>query len=118
MASHSWETFGGRKNAQPGCNPQESDLLSWALRKGFVPVQAQAKLCVNQEYAPSSRRRMLSVHDFWQGACQRYNKGTGKANKISILKVFLNPMHLLVQQAYLEDMVGAAWFCKYSCAAA
>ena len=42
MASHSWETFGGRKDSQPGSNPQGSAQLSWVPQKGFVPVLAQA----------------------------------------------------------------------------
>ena len=108
MAPKSWESFGGREDAQPGSNPQESVLLSWALQQGFVPVQAQATLCSNHVHLPSYRKRMLCAHYFRSGACQTYNVLVGKADQVTPLRVFLNPMHLLVQQAYLEDKVCGA----------
>lgn len=49
------------KPSHAGSDPQESDLLSWALQKGVLPVLAQASLCMNQVYAPCSRRRVLFV---------------------------------------------------------
>ena len=108
MAPDSWDTFGGREISSDPLAPQESVLLSWALQKGFEPVQAQALLCHEQLYAPSYRKRMLIPHEFRPGACQEYNKTVGKVEKVTPLKVFLNPMHLLVQQAYLEDQVCIA----------
>ena len=105
MAPQSWETFGGRGDYQPGSNPTESLLLSWALQKGFVPMQAQAKLCVDQIYAPCYRQRMLLAHDFRAGLCCTYNQEREKAGKVCPLRIWLNPMHLLMQQAYLADKV-------------
>ena len=67
MAPHSWDTFGGHDGAQPGGNSLESDLLSWALQKSFVPAQAQAVLCNDQLYAPSYCQRMLLAHELWPG---------------------------------------------------
>ena len=59
---HSSSLFGRRNRAShAGSDPQESDLLSWALQKGVLPVLAQASLCMNQVYAPCSRRRVLFV---------------------------------------------------------
>lgn len=108
MAPDSWETFGGRGDHQPGSNPQESVLRSWALQKGFIPVQAQARLCVDQVYAPCYRQRMLLARDFRPVVCHKYRKAHDKPGKISPLRVLLNPMHLLVQQAYLLDKVCIA----------
>jgi len=108
MTPDSWDTFGGREDSQPGSNPQESLLTSWALQKGFVPVQAQALLCAEQLYAPSYRKRMLIPHELRPGLCQEFNKTVAKAEKVTPLKVFLNPMHLLVQQSYLQDKVSGA----------
>ena len=71
-------------------------------------MQAQALLLADDIYAPSYRKRMLIPHEFRPGLCQEHNKTVAKAEKVTPVKVFLNPMHLLVQQAYLQDKVCGA----------
>ena len=110
MAPDSWESFGGRLDGQERCVPLESDLLLWAEGRGFVPVQAQALLCDDKVYTPSYRKRLLIPHEFEPGAVQGYNKTA--ADKVTPLKVFLNPMHLLVQQAYFKDKVSTCHCCS------
>lgn len=102
MAPQSAETFGGRHEQQGTHTALETDLLFWAEETGFSTTQAQAHLCEGDVYSNSYRQKLLIPHEFDPGAVQEYNKSVPKGSKVTPVKVFLNPMHWQVQQAYFK----------------
>ena len=105
MAPQSAETFGGRHEQQGTHTALETDLLFWAEETGFSTTQAQAHLCEGDIYSNSYRQKLLIPHEFDPGAVQEYNKSVPKGSKVTPVKVFLNPMHWQVQQAYFKAKV-------------
>ena len=105
MAPASWEIFRGREDDQPGSHPLESVLINWAEEHGLAPVQAQALLCDDKLYAPSYRKKLLHSRELEPEALQHFNKSVPKEERATPAKFFLNPMHLLVQQAYFKGTV-------------
>ena len=113
MRKRSWEHFGGRDTDAIGHRPTEDELTQWAESKGFTPTQAQALLCTEQVYTVSARKKLELTREFSANAVQRYNSSRKRlaadekdhTPTVGMLKVQLNPMHLLVQKAFLASKV-------------
>lgn len=114
MPLKTWQNFGGRDADQPGYRPAENDLQSWAAAENFTAEQAQAVLCSDDVYSASFRKRLEVPKELCAHAVQRHNKHRRSLSvseqeqipSVGMLKFFVNPMHLLVQVAYLAAKVS------------
>ena len=105
MPLHSWDHFGGHNAEQGGKGFSEAVLKQWADDTGFSSVQAQANLCTEAVYASSYRRSLVFVKELMASAVQKYNKAA-QSGKVSMIKLKVNPMHLLVQHAFCNSKVS------------
>lgn len=118
MAPRSWDTFGGHvlEDGQQRYIPTESELEQWADKKGFNSTQAQALVCSTDVYPASYRKRLELAKELMANGVQKHNSNRKKAGAegqpgVTMIKCFLNPMHLLVQQAYCVDKVSLISSC-------
>lgn len=117
MRTRSWEHFGGRDADLPGHRPAETELLEWAETNSFTPVQAQALLCTEQVYTLSARKKLELTREYCANAVQKYSNSRKRLTadeqhhmpSVGMLKVQLNPMHLLVQKAFFASKVKAPY---------
>ena len=105
MTTQSWQTFGGCQDSAGHFVPAETDLQQWANERSLSPMQAQALLCDSSLFANSFRAKLLLPHVFQPGLVQGYNKSAAACDKVTQFKVWLNPMHLMVQEAYFKAKV-------------
>ena len=99
------------EDEQPGYIPTESQLEVWSSKAGFDSVQAQALLCSTDIYPASYRKRLEIAKELMASGVQKHNASRKKAGAegqpaVTMIKFFMNPMHLLVQQAYCVDKVS------------
>ena len=120
MAPRSCDTFGGQvlEDEQQGYLPTESQLEEWANKAEFSSVQAQALVCSNDIYPASYRKRLEISKELMASGVQKHNANRKKASAegqpaVTMIKFFVNPMHLLVQQAYCVDKVSLICICAY-----
>lgn len=100
------------EDEQPGYVPSESDLEQWAESAGFTSIQAQALLCNGDIYPASYRKRLELCKELMASAVQKHNAnrkkpGAEPQQAVTMIKCQLNPMHLLVQQAYCMRKVSS-----------
>ena len=91
--------------------PTESELEVWASKADFSSVQAQALVCSTDIYPASYRKRLEVPKELMASGVQKHNANSKKAGvegqpAVTMIKCFMNPMHLLVQQAYCVDKVS------------
>lgn len=93
----------------------------WADKKGFTSTQAQALVCSTDVYPASYRKRLEVPKELMATGVQKHNavrkravadgQGTEGQPAVTMIKCFLNPMHLLVHQAYCVDKVSLISSC-------
>ena len=106
------------EDEQQGYLPTESQLEEWANKAEFSSVQAQALVCSNDIYPASYRKRLEISKELMASGVQKHNANRKKASAegqpaVTMIKFFVNPMHLLVQQAYCVDKVSLICICAY-----
>lgn len=119
MPPRTWDHFGGRAEGQQGYRPSEDALNQFAEGAGFTSVQAQALLCSKDMYPASYRKRLELCKEVMASAVQKHNKlsksrrlpGGEQQQVVTMAKFQLNPMHLLVQQAYFSAKVSSLFSC-------
>ena len=119
MPPRTWDHFGGRAEGQQGYRPSEDELHQFAEEARFTPVQAQALLCSKDIYPASYRKRLELCKELMPSAAQKHNKqnksrqlpGGKQQQAVTMAKFQLNPMHLLVHQAYFSAKVSSLFSC-------
>lgn len=98
--------WGGRAEGSEGYLPLETQLEQQAAHYGYTLQQVQALVCLPAfGYTNSHRPQLKLLKEYLPGAVQQHNKKAATANKVSLIKVFLFPAHLLVHHWFFQFTV-------------